>query len=240
MSARILLLASGEWSTTGWRRPTPRRTRASRPKLGRSSALWALLALAALPPAVRATTKGLSQIVTPELQPAGQVSLSFQAQSKAIGNPYELQMELGVTRWLEVAVFQGISPNQQIFGTILGLLEREPYLLSTGFINWSTRGQKPQPFLDAGYYTEHDKLLGGAIQVDSRTEALAGWAHDFNPTWRVQLDFQSGADNFTTAGFTCSLTENLQFNPAIYVANGSRHQTYGYAVVSYTLDLWQP
>ena len=78
--------------------------------------------MAALPPAVRATTKGLSQIVTPELQPAGQVSLSFQAQSKAIGNPYELQMELGVTRWLEVAVFQGISPNEQIFGTILDLL----------------------------------------------------------------------------------------------------------------------
>jgi hypothetical protein len=50
----------------------------------------------------------------------------------------------------------------------------------------------------------------------------------------MQLDFQSGADNFTTAGFT------YQFNPAVYVANGSRHQTYGYAVVTCTLNLWQP
>jgi len=193
-----------------------------------------------MPAGVRATTKGLSQIVTPDLQPAGQVSLSFQAQSKGIGNPYELQAEIGVARWLEVAVFQGIAPNEEIFGTILGLLQREPYLLSAGFINWSTRGQKPQPFLEAGYYTEHDKLIGGAIQVDTRTEALLGWAHDFNPTWRVQLDFQSGAGNFTTAGFTCNVTENLQLNPALYVGNDSRHQVYGYGVVTYTLNLWQP
>ena len=57
-------------------------------------------------------------------------------------------------------MFQGISPHEQIFGTILGLLQREPYLLG--------------------------------------------------------------------------------FNPALYVANGSRHQVYGYAVVTYTLNLWAP
>ena len=49
----------------------------------------------------RATTKGLSQIVTPELQGPGDLSLSFQAQSERIANPYELQAEMGLTNWAE-------------------------------------------------------------------------------------------------------------------------------------------
>ena len=53
----------------------------------------------------RATTKGLSQIVTPDLQPEGDLSLSFQWQSKQIANPYEFQGQLGLTKWFEVAVF---------------------------------------------------------------------------------------------------------------------------------------
>jgi len=51
--------------------------------------------LLALLSSVQATTKGLSQIVTPELQGAGDLSLSFQAQSERIANPYELQAEMG-------------------------------------------------------------------------------------------------------------------------------------------------
>ena len=199
----------------------------------------AVLTFVILPEPAAATTKGLSQIVTPDIQPEGQLSLSFQAQSREIANPYELQGELGLTKWLEAALFQGVSPQEQIFGTLVGLVERGPFLLSTGFINWSTKGQKPEPFLEAGYYTEHDKFMGGPIQVEERTEVMAGWAHDFNATWRVQLDFQSGADNFSTAGFTCNVTERFQFNPAIYVSNDNPHRVYGYVVLTYTLPLWQ-
>src|SRR5256886_3786872 len=53
-----------------------------------------------------ATTKGLSQIVTPDLQGEGDLSLSFQIQDKRIANPYQLQAEMGLTKWAEVAVFQ--------------------------------------------------------------------------------------------------------------------------------------
>src|SRR4051812_31823245 len=56
-----------------------------------------------------ATTKGLSQIVTPELQSEGDLSLSLQIQDKRIANPYELQAEIGLTKWAEVAVFQGFE-----------------------------------------------------------------------------------------------------------------------------------
>ncbi len=187
-----------------------------------------------------ATTKGLSQIVTPDVQQEGDLSLSFQAQGERIGNPYELQAELGLTKWAEIAVFKGFKPNELIFGTELGLLQREPYLLSVGFVNWSPHSHvDPQPFIEAGYYTKHNKLIVGATHVDYRNEVILGYAYDFNETWRAQVDFQSGSGNSSTIGFTCNLTRDLQVNPAIYVTNDSPHHVLGYVVLTYTFHLWR-
>jgi hypothetical protein len=187
-----------------------------------------------------ATTKGLSQIVTPDLQSEGDLSLSFQAQSERIANPYELQAELGLTKWAEVAVFKGFQPNELIFGTELGLIQHEPYLLSVGFVNWSPHSHvDPQPFIEAGYYTEHHKFIVGAAHVDYRNEAILGYAYDFNKTWRAQVDFQSGSGNSSTIGFTCNLTKDFQVNPAIYVTNDSPHHVLGYVVFTYTFHLWR-
>src|SRR4029077_18058041 len=186
-----------------------------------------------------ATTKGLSQIVTPDLQTPGDLSLSFQAQSERIANPYEVQLEMGVTRWAEVAVFKGFKPNELIFGTELGLLTSEPYLLSVGFVNWSPHSEvDPQPFIEAGYYTEHHKLIAGAIHAGSKNEAILGYAYDFNETWRAQVDFQSGAENSSTIGFTCNITRDFQMNPALYINNGPGHDLFGYVVFTYTFHVW--
>jgi hypothetical protein len=202
--------------------------------------VWAagVVALLLVEPAA-ATTKGLSQIVTPDLQPEGELSLSFQAQSRRIANPYELQAELGLTKWLEAAVFQGLSPDEHILGTQLALVQHGPYLLTTGFINWSSRGGSPQPLLEAGYYTERDKFMAGVVRVSERNEALLGWAHDFNAMWRFQLDYQSGRENYFTAGFTCNVTEAFQFNPAVYFANDRSHSAVGYIVFTYTFKVWK-
>jgi hypothetical protein len=187
-----------------------------------------------------ATTKGLNQIVTPDLQPEGDFSLSFQAQSERIGNPYELQGELGLTKWAEVAVFKGFQPNELIFGTELGLIQHEPYLLSVGFVNWSPHSDvDPQPFIEGGYYIEHHKFIAGATHVDFRNEAIVGYAYDFNETWRAQVDFQSGSGNSSTIGVTCNLTRDFQVNPAIYVTNDSPHHVFGYVVFTYTFHLWR-
>jgi len=188
-----------------------------------------------------ATTKGLSQIVTPDLEPQGDVSLSAQVQSERIGNPYEAQLEIGLLKWAEIAIFKGFKPNEVIFGTEVGLIQREPWLLSVGAINWSPQSDvDPQPFFEVGYYTEHHKFIVGAIHAESRNEAILGWAYDFNETWRIQLDFQSGSGNSATAGFTCNLTRDLQVNPAIYVTNDSPRHVLGYIVFTYTFHLWNP
>ena len=167
-----------------------------------------------------ATTKGLSQIVTPELQDEGNLSLSLQIQDKRIANPYELQAEIGLTKWAEVAVFQGFDPNDEIFATELGILTKEPYLLSVGFVDWSPRRSvDPKPYIEAGYYTEHHKVIVGAIHAGYKNEAILGYAYDFNKQWRVQVDFQSGKENSSTIGFTWNITPDFQMNPAIYFAN---------------------
>jgi hypothetical protein len=186
-----------------------------------------------------ATTKGLSQIVTPDLQQEGDLSLSFQAQSERIANPYQLQAELGLTKWAEIAIFEGFKPNEVIIGTELGLIQKEPYLLSAGFVNWSPQTHvDPQPYLEAGYYLEHQKFIVGVIHVDYRNEAILGYAYDFNKTWRTQVDFQSGSGNSSTIGVTCNITRDLQINPALYVTNDNPHHVLGYVVFSYTFHLW--
>jgi hypothetical protein len=190
-------------------------------------------------PSSFATTKGLSQIVTPDLQPAGDLSLSLQIQDKRIANPYELQAELGLTKWTEIAVFRGFQPDDWIFGTEIGLLTKEPFLLSVGFVNWSPHlDVDPQPYIEAGYYTEHHKVIAGAIHAGYKNEAILGYAYDFNERWRVQVDFQSGSENSSTIGFTCNVTPDFQFNPALYVNNGPKHDLFGYIVFTYTFHVW--
>jgi hypothetical protein len=187
----------------------------------------------------RATTKGLSQIVTPDLQSAGDLSLSLQGESRQIGNPYQLQAELGLVKWAEVAVFKGFKPNELIFGTEVGLIQKEPYLLSAGFVNWSPHSRvDPQPYLEAGYWTEHQKFIAGVIHVGYRNEAVLGYAYDFNKTWRAQVDFQSGTGNSSTVGFTWNITDDFQVNPALYVTNDKPHDILGYVVFTYTFHLW--
>jgi hypothetical protein len=200
---------------------------------------FALVFAVTFSPSARATTKGLSQIVTPDLQSAGDLSLSFQAQSMKIANPYQLQSELGLTKWAEVAVFKGFKPNELIFGTEFGLIQKEPYLLSAGFVNWSPHSHvDPQPYLEAGYWTEHHKFIAGAIHAGYRNEAILGYAYDFNKTWRAQVDFQSGSGNSSTVGFTWNITDDFQMNPAIYVTNDKPHDILGYVVFTYTFHLW--
>jgi len=186
-----------------------------------------------------ATTKGLSQIVTPDLQAEGDLSVSLQIQDKRIANPYELQAELGLTKWAEAAVFRGFQPDDWIFGTEIGLLRKEPFLLSVGFINWSPHlNVDPQPFIEAGYYTEHHKIIAGAIHADYKNEAMLGYAYDFNERWRVQVDWQSGSENSSTIGFTCNVTPDFQFNPAIYFSNDDPGRLMGYIVFTYTFHVW--
>ena len=119
------------------------------------------------------------------------------------------------------------------------MLTKEPFLLSVGFVNWSPHlDVDPQPYIEAGYYTEHHKFIAGAIHAGYKNEAILGYAYDFNERWRVQFDWQSGSENSSTIGFTCNVTRDFQFNPAIYFSNDDLSRVMGYIVFTYTFHLW--
>src|SRR2546428_3346066 len=161
-------------------------------------------------PSAMATTKGLSQIVTPDLQPEGDLSLSLQIQDKRIANPYELQAELGLTKWAEVAVFRGFQPDDWIFATEIGLLTKEPFLLSVGFVNWSPHlNVDPQPYIEAGYCTEHNKVFVGGIHAGYKNEAILGYAYDFNERWRGPVRWPMRSPKSFTIRLTSKFTRAL-------------------------------
>jgi hypothetical protein len=195
-----------------------------------------------------ATTKGLNQVVTPDIQPEGQLSVSIQQVDPNIANRYQTQFELGVTKQFEVAVFQGFSPSQQVFNAEYGLIQSKDVLLSTGIANYASNGCAPQPYLEAGYITGNAYLMAGLIHVygcqnagidQNSTQGILGAAYHVNPKLLAQLDYQSGSNNFSTAGFTYNITPQLQVNPAVYLSNTAPHTGYGYVVLTWSLTAWK-
>ena len=178
-------------------------------------------------PSSFATTKGLSQIVTPDLQ--GEGDTEGEGETDGDGEGETVAVGVGGT---------GVAVGS-IIATEIGLLTKEPFLLSAGFVNWSPHlNVDPQPFIEAGYYTEHHKVIVGAIHAGYKNEAILGYAYDFNERWRLQVDWQSGSENSSTIGFTCNVTRDFQFNPAIYFSNDDLSRVMGYIVFTYTFHLW--
>ena len=215
------------------------------------SLLTSLLTLLAALPA-QATTKGLNQIVTPDIQPLGFLSLSVQKQDPTIANATELQLEIGLTKNFEIAAFQGVVPGVQILNAEYGIIQKSPYLLSVGFNNWSTRGTSPQPYIEGGYYNKAVELMagvvrvsveqqsvGGAVRSHNETQAVLGAAYRINPRTLLQLDYQSGKGNFATVGFTYNLTPQLQFNPSFYLSNATPRKGFGYAVLTWNVQVFK-
>lgn len=205
-----------------------------------AAATFILLIAVAVASSSKATT-GWVQVVTPDLQPEGELSLSFQLQGEKLGNPYQLEAEMGLTKWSEVALFRGFDPDEWIFGTEVGLRTEEPWLLSIGFVNWSPHNNvDPEPFIVAGYYCNHHRIIAGAAHAGYRHEALLAYAYNFNDSLQVQVDWQSGSGNSSTIGFTWNVTPKLQITPAIFVTNDSPHEVQGFLTLSYTFDFWTP
>ena len=211
--------------------------------------LLAALALALSGGQAGATTKGLNQIVTPDIQPSGVLSISVQQVDPNIANRYQVQLELGVTKRLEFALFQGYSPNEFILNGEYGIVQQKHFLLSTGFANYSSMGSSPQPYLEAGFLQGNTSVMagatyvivqnmgvGGSVRNNRQTQAVLGYAYRVHPRTLLQLDYQSGSGNFLTAGFTYNITPQLQFNPSAYFANARGHALYGYAVLTWNVQ----
>jgi hypothetical protein len=212
--------------------------RSCRARFGSPAAAIVGSALVMFASPAMATTKGLNQIVTPDIQPAGVLSISGQVQDARIANPEEVQIELGLTPRAEIAIFQGLQPREEILGAEIGLLQDGPHLLTAGAVNWSSRGGGAQPVLEYGCYAGPDHLIAGGIRAGRRVEGILGWSHQLTDALQLAADYQSGPGNSVTLGFTVNLSPTLQLNPAIYLANTRPHHAMGYVVLTWNHTLW--
>ena len=206
--------------------------------LGRCLLAAASLLGCAVP--VFATTKGYNQIVTPDIQPAGVLSLSFQAQHAAIGNQNELQYELGITRRFELAFFQGFSPPDNTLSVEYGLVQQKRWLLSTGMLSFLSGSTRRAPFLEAGFYQDRAAFVVGVLRTRSHTQPLAGIGYQVTPRLLLAADYQQGTGNFATLGFTYAVTRRLSLNPAIYVTNATPRRAFPYVVLTWNIQAWKP
>jgi len=196
-------------------------------------------ALLVLAPCAYSTTKGLNQIVTPDIQPEGVLSLSAQAQHSLIGNSQEMQFELGLTKDFEVSFFHGFDPHEEIGGAEYNFISQGPHLLTLGAVNWSSHGGGAQPVIEYGWYGKDDHFIGGAIYAGQRTEGVLGYSRQLAEKLMFSADWQSGPGNSFTLGLTYNFTANVQTNPAIYFTNSRPHHAIGYLVVTWNIPVWK-
>ncbi len=196
----------------------------------------AAFCLAVMCTCAHATTKGLNQIVTPDIQPAGVLSTSPQFQNRAIGNPEEVRLEMGLTKTFEIAIFRGFSPGETTFNAELGLIQSKSFLLSTGVLGVES-GQVAQPFIEGGYYVGKGFVIAG-IQKQQTYFPILGAGYQMTPRAVAMLDYLGTSANFATAGLTYTLTPSLSFNPAVYISNSSPHRALGYAVLTWNVKCW--
>jgi hypothetical protein len=205
--------------------------------LGRRLRWLACALLTAIP--AHATIVGLNQIVTPDIQPVGVLAVSAQVEHPALGDSQEFQLELGITPRLEVAWFESAKNGEGFFDTEYNLLQEGPNLLTMGATNWSTRGQRPQPLLEYGHYTDLNHYVVGAIYANNEAELLVGYRRQLSERVQVSADFQSGASNAVTLGVVYNFTPDLSVNPAIYWTNSHPHHAFGYVVFTWNLTVWK-
>lgn len=204
--------------------------------IARHAALAACLCAAATAPA-GATTKGLNQIVTPDIQPRGVLTISPQVQNSAIGNSLQLQFELGITRRTEIAIFRGFRPGATVLNLEWGLVQGKQFLLSTGILSMQDR-LKPEPFLEGGYYSGDLAFIAGIQRQSPNYAGVFGAAYQVRPRLLAAVDYMTGPDNYLTAGVTYRLSSRLTFNPAVYLSNRAPHRTLGYGVLSWDVHAW--
>jgi hypothetical protein len=160
-----------------------------------------------------------------------------QDENRALGNPQQVQLELGLTKSFEVAIFQGLSPGQTVFNAELGLVQKKYFLLSTGLLGAQNQA-KYQPFLEGGYYSGKAEMIAGVQKQNNTYFGVFGASYQATPRLLVTSDYISGPTNFATVGVTYAISPTLTLNPAVYITNQSPRRAFGYAVLTWNIKVW--
>jgi hypothetical protein len=185
----------------------------------------------------RATIVGLNQIVTPDIQPEGLLSVNFQVEHPALGDSRQILLDLGINKSLEFTYFGGITTGHNAVGAQVALVQKKYFVLSAGTLGLETIA-KPQPFLEGGYYFKNGFVVAGIQEQNSDFYGVYGISHRLTPKIQISSDYISGPTHYATLGVVLELTPHLYFNPAIFISNAAPHRAYGYGVLSWDIKVW--
>jgi hypothetical protein len=205
----------------------------------RALTLALLLTLAAAGAAC-ASIEGCNQVVTPDLQPVGLLSLNFQQEHRAIGSPTIMQAEIGVTKYLDLCLTRDFTPNQWSLGFETGW-QHGPHLFAAGFQNWACGpggSVAPQPFAEYGYASHAHEAAAGATWVSGRAETILAYTYQASPTWQFLTDWQSGSENFATLGVAYAFTPHLSLSPALWRENIAPHRAFSIAILTWSVKVF--
>ena len=183
------------------------------------------------------TLTGLNQVPTPDIQPAGLLSVTAQDENDGIDSPRQVQLELGLSDSCAIGVFQGVSPAKTVLNAQVALVSRRRFLVSAGVLG-TERSSRYLPFIEAGYYIGDTQYTAGVLRQDAGHFGFVGVSHRFNDRLLVIADYISGSESFSTVGVLYYLTPTLSFNPALYVSNASPRRLYVYASLTWDVRLW--
>lgn len=198
------------------------------------TALAALLLFGGSP--ARATISGLNQIATPDIKPAGQLSITYQSQHPSIGNPQQVQAELGLTERFAVAIYRGFEPGETLFNAEYGLLHTEQVDVAAG-LSGTQDVTHHQPYIEGGYRTGRAYLIGGVQWHDGGFFGAYGIAYEASRRITIVGDYVSGPDAFAALGFVWEIAEGLYINPAVFVSNRD-HEPFGFGSITWEIKLW--
>jgi len=180
---------------------------------------------------------GLNQIATPDIQPPGLLTATLLGQNVELGNPVQTQFDLGITKSLEVAFYQGYSPGATAGNVEVNLIDRKSFLISAGLLGLQTN-TKIQPFVEAGYLTGKSFLVGGVQFQNNSVFPVFGVIYQAAPKLQITSDYVGGGCNFSSIGLSYSLTPTLSFSPALFVSNCVPHKLYCFGTISWNIKAW--
>ncbi len=191
-----------------------------------------LLCLAAFGIACQTTmadTKGLNQVVTPKIQPLNTYSFSLQYQHPGFGDIYMAQLEFGITKTAEAAIWQSAQYDTLTLAVEQQFYKSHGFQVSGGTF-WFDHTYLP--FAVAGYRKGPAFGEVGIQDSANNKELILGASYDINSEVSFLTDFISGPGNALTFGFNLTLNKNLSCNPALYYMNDT-HKLLPYFVVTW-------
>ena len=186
-----------------------------------------------------ADENGSSQIVTPQVLPAGVATVTFKGTESRFDRPWRLVTEAGVTDKITVGYTHRFAPKGDSLSVEAALFQYKNCQVSAGVLNWSLTHGRAQPFFEEGGSRGKLGWTLGGLYGSRRFEPLVGVSYPLGRRVTLLVDHQGGEENASTVGLNYAVSPTLSVKPAVYVSNCSDHHASAFLSLSWRTRLFK-